>query len=170
MEPLSPQSPTSPVKATVDKFYGGKNGAALGANPSKKTFTFNPKSFYSGSVDNLLPSSVTDLSPTKIRANRDSAVSHFRNARHANARYAAFQKKEEEKKASMRSKSESALATKRMQEATKKIMALKALTGGGSFLERVAAEKLMKEAKGEKVETKMRVTEASSASLVVGRR
>lgn len=70
----------------------------------------------------------------------------------------------------MRSKSESALATKRMQEATKKIMALKALTGGGSFLERVAAEKLMKEAKGEKVETKMRVTEASNASLVVGRR
>ena len=42
--------------------------------------------------------------------------------------------------------------------------------GVGSFLERVAAEKLMKEAKGEKVETKMRVTEASSASLVVGRR
>ena len=38
-----------PHKATVDKFYGGKNGAALGANPSKKTFTFNPKSFYSGS-------------------------------------------------------------------------------------------------------------------------
>merc|ERR1719174_1043195 len=133
MEPLSPSSPHSPVKAMVDKIYSAKmlDGESLPSNPSKKTFIFHPKSFYTEGDENQMPEKITDLSPTRIRANRDNAVTHFRQARHANARYAAFKKSEEQRKESIRSKSESELAKQKMQQAAKKIMALKAITNQG---------------------------------------
>jgi hypothetical protein len=175
MEPLSPSSPHSPVKAIVDKIYNTKpNGEALSTNHSKKTFLFQPKTFYCEGDENNMPTVISDMSPTRIRANRDNAVTHFRQARHANARYAAFKKMEAQRESSVRSKSESALASEKMKKAANKIMALQALTktggGGSSFMAKIAAAKINAEAKGEKMEQKMRLTEASSADLVVGRR
>lgn len=181
MEPFSPSSPHSPVKAMVDKIYYAKQDSegALPTNPSKKTFLFQPKSFYvegDEKENSDMRTEITDLSPTKIRANRDNAVNHFRQARHANARYAAYKKEEDKKKSAVRSKSESALTTKKMQAAANKLMAIQALAGkggggGSAFLQKVTAARLAREAKGEKLEVNMRVTEAASSSaLVVGRR
>jgi len=163
------------VKAIVDKIYNTKpNGEALPTNPSKKTFLFQPKTFYCEGDENDMPTVITDMSPTRIRRNRDDAVTHFRQARHANARYAAYKKVEAQKESTVRSKSESALANEKMKKAANKIMALQALTksgGSSSFMAKIAAAKINAEAKGEKLEQKMRLTEASSGSaLIQGRR
>jgi hypothetical protein len=182
MEPLSPSSPHSPVKALVDKIYYAKiDGEGLPTHPSKKTFVFHPKCLNRVGDENDMPADIetkiTDMSPTRIRANRDNAVHHFRQARHANSRYAAYKKVEEDKKMKMRSKSEGALATQKMKDAAKKLMALNAITnkggGGGtsSFAAKIAKMKLESEAKGENLGQKMRITEASTGSaVVVGRR